>query len=125
MWSDLKIRFASLFRRESIEREMAEEIRAHVEQETEKLVSTGLPRPEAHRRASAAFGGIEVVKELSRDARGTRWLEEAWQDVRHGVLLLGHQRRFTATLVLTMALGVGANTAVTGAIDEILWRPLT
>jgi predicted permease len=125
MWSDLKVRFASLFHRAAMEREMDEEIRAHVQHETDKLVRAGVPRDEAHRRAVAAFGGIEIVKEHTRDARGTRWVEEAWHDVRHALKLLAHQKRFTAALILTMALGIGANTAVTAAIDEILWRPLT
>ena len=124
MWSDLRIRFTSLFRRPAIEQEMAEEMRAHVERETDKLMQSGLPRQEAHRQALAAFGGIEVITEDTRDARGTRWVEETWRDIRHAVRLLGKQKRFTVALVLTMALGVGANTAVAGAIDEILWRPL-
>ena len=125
MWSDLRVRLTSLFRRSDMEREMAEELRAHVERETEKLIATGLSRPEARRQASLALGGVEQIKEQTRDARGTRWLEEAWFDTRHAFRLLWKQKRFTAALVLTMALGVGANTAVAGAIDEILWRPLT
>lgn len=125
MWSDLRIRLAALFRRAETECDMAEELRAHIERETEKLLKKGLPEREARRKAIAAFGSIELVKERSRDARGTRWIEDTWRDVRHAVGLLGRQKRLTAALVLTMALGIGANTAVIGAIDEILWRPLT
>jgi hypothetical protein len=88
MWTELLHGARTLFRRARVERELDDELRFHLEQQIEKLVHQGLPRHEAERRARLAFGGIEQVKEESRDTRGTRALETTLQDLRYGLRML-------------------------------------
>ncbi len=79
---------------------------------------------EARRRVRQEFGGVEQVKEYCRDARGTRWLEDFWQDLRYATRTLAHARGFTVAAVVTLALGFGANSAMFSVIDALLIRPL-
>lgn len=113
-----------LFRRERLERELDRELRFHVETRAAELRATGVPASEAHRRALAEFGGIEPIKEQARDARGTRWLEDAAQDVRYALRLLRSNKGFAAAAILSLAVGIGANAAVFRVIDGLILRPL-
>src|SRR5215217_3089135 len=124
MLSDVRYRLRALFRRAEMERELEEELRFHLEREAEKLLQAGVAPEEATRRARVAFGGVERVKEESRSGRGTRWLDETATDVRHAGRLLGRSRGFAAVVVLTLALGVGVNTAIFGVLNALLLRPL-
>lgn len=117
-------RIIGLFRIREFDREMAEEMTAHVERETEQNIRRGLPRDEAHYAALRAFGGVEQLKERERDARGWRWLDDLSRDVRCAVRQLAKSPGFTAVTVLTLALGVGAATALFSALHGILLRPL-
>src|SRR6185312_3382024 len=117
-------RVRALLRRDDVERELRAELEFHLEQEAAKHVRAGLSPAEATYRARLAFGGVEVAKEGSRDARGTRTLERLAQDARFAVRALRKTPAFTLAVVLTLGLGIGANTAVFTVLDALLLRPL-
>jgi putative ABC transport system permease protein len=122
--SDLRFRVRALFRRGDVERELAAELRFHVEVETDRLVREGLSVAEAQRQARLSLGGIEQVKEATRDARGLTWLERFSQDLRYAVRGLRRNPSFTAVAVLTLSLGIGLSTAVFTVADALLIRRL-
>jgi predicted permease len=121
-WSDLRFRLRALFRRADIERELDTELRFHIEREAEKLERSGMSRGAARRAATLAFGGVDRVKEDSRDARGVRWLEHVSQDVKYALRGMKARPGFTAVVVATLALGVGVNAAMFGILDRVLFR---
>jgi predicted permease len=124
LWSDVRYRARALFCRGAMERELDAELRAHIEHQAEAFERGGLPPDEARRRAVIAFGGLEPMKEHTRDARGTRLVESLLQDARYALRVLRKQPAFTLAVVLVLAIGIGANTATFTVINGLLLRRL-
>jgi predicted permease len=124
MLSDLRFRLRALFHRAWMEDELDEELRFHFENEVEKYRKSGLNEEEARRRARLAFGGQEQVKEDCREARGTNLIETTVQDVRYAVRQLVANPTFAIVILLTLALSIGANSAIFSVINSVLIKPL-
>ena len=117
-------KFRSLFRKEKLDAEMAEEMRFHLDERTESNAADGLPPDEARYAAQRRFGNVASIQEQAREGRGWVWLEQLLQDFRYALRQLARNLGFTATVVLVLGLGIGACTAVFTLVDAILFRPI-
>lgn len=123
-WTDWKLRLRALFGRERVEQELDEEVAFHLAMEARKYRAQGLGEREAQERARREFGGMDRVKEECRDARGTRWMEMLAQDAGYAVRSYGRTPGFAVTVVATIALGLGLNTALFTVFNAYVLRPL-
>jgi predicted permease len=114
----------ALFRRNRVEGELDEELRYHLEQRIQNDIACGVPPAEARAAALRAMGGIELRKEECRDMRKARTVEQFLQDTRYGLRSLARSPAFTAVTVLSLALGIGANTAIFSLMDKLLLESL-
>jgi predicted permease len=113
-----------LFAKDRLERELDSELRSHLEHRVRDLVASGLSEEVARRQAMLEFGGMDSVKEDCREARGTKWVEDFKQDLRYAVRVFWRDRLFATVVVLSLALGIGANTALFSLIDARFFRKL-
>lgn len=120
----LPLRFRSIFRKSRVEQELSDELRFHLEKQVEEFVSKGMTAEEARCEALHELGGVEQIKEECRDLRRLNYLENFLQDMRYGLRMLLANWVFTATVVLSLSLGIGANIAIFSVINAVLLRSL-
>lgn len=124
MLSDLRHRLRALFRPSAVERDLDVELQFHLEQQVEHDARFGIPRNDALRRARHDLGGLEQVKEACRDERGVSPIERARQDAGQALCVLKRRPTFTATVIVTLALGIGVTTTTFSVVDSIVLRSL-
>ena len=124
MFARLRSLVQGIFRRSTVERDMTEELRFHLESRAADLAAGGLSRTEATRRAHLEFGGVESYKEQCREALGLRITDELRTDLRYAVRALSRAPAFAVMAIVSLALGIGANTVVFSVVNALVLKPL-
>jgi hypothetical protein len=123
-WNDLLLRLRALARRRRAEGELEEELKFHLAMEAHKNRAAGMSDAQSRQSARARFGGLERVREECRDIRGLTFLENLARDMHYGLRVLWRTPVFTIVAVMSLGIGIGANTAVFSLLDTVLLRML-
>ncbi len=124
LWSRTTSMLRNLFRKRQVEKQLDDEMHAYVDMLTDERIAAGMSASEARRTAQAEFGGIEQLKQAVRDQRAGTDVELLWQDARFGLRQLRRNPGFTLTVVLTLALSIGANTAIFSIVNALMLKSL-
>src|SRR5689334_18373444 len=116
-------RLRALFQKRKLEDDLADEIQSHLEMQMEEHLRRGMSPEEARYLALRKFGGVEQVKETYRERRSLPEVETFWRDVRYGFRMLRRNPGITAVAIISLALGIGANTALFSAVYAVLIKP--
>ena len=120
----LMLRWRSLFRRPEVEQELDAELRFHLQQQIDENLAAGMSAEEARYAARRAIGGAEQIKEECRDARSVAWIETSINDLRYGWRMLRKSPVLTIVAILSLAIGIGANTTIFTIIDALMLKVL-
>ena len=118
-------RWQRIGQQRKLDEQLDKELRFHVEEHTAELMARGVPAGEAHRQALLAFGGLEQIKESCRDVRGTRWLQDLWQDVRYALRMFAKYPGATAVALVSLALAIGPSATLFSVVDRLFLNPVS